>query len=587
MEDHGTGQLSNQEHLSVDVLLVTATDVEGQTVIDLFQQETGTEFQRRFLGNKTYHNLGIVGDATIYMIQTEMGSGGPSGSLLTVQEAINTLSPAAVIMVGIAFGVNEEKQQIGDVLVSQQLWLYDLKRVGTDAHGEMHISPRGDRPSASSRLLDRFRSGKIDWNGAEIRFGLLLSGDNLVDNIDYRNQLLKFESEAIGGEMEAAGLYSAAQRYKKDWIVVKAICDWADGNKSKEKNRRQKLAAENAVRFVIHVLQQGGFASKSTKHDLGQAVLARPEPQATFSRESFLSRQQHLRYQTTIVEPPVLIGLVIDLSRSMINTLKKTKGLQQQDLQNVFQVLVEKATAFRQTPEASEIFPLFALFAFGYGFGNLRQGVNDTVNRLLSIKKPSRIIPTGEIRDLFEEVAAKHALPRTPNIAILNEFWDDYKSSLEAQFIDVGLGRSRFYGSLCQVNDRLRQELEVTSYADSLLIFVSDGQIDDASYEDVNRVTQEIGNLGVSIAHCYIGPQNVTMPKTFYALPEMSWPEQATKLFHLSSSIDAATTFSINVAKEAQLRGWLVPEKARLFVQINQSETLEQVISILINALKD
>ena len=45
-----------------------------------------------------------------------------------------------------------------------------------------------------------------------------------------------------------------------DWILVKAICDWADGNKACEKDKRQEEAARNAARFTLHVIQQGGLA---------------------------------------------------------------------------------------------------------------------------------------------------------------------------------------------------------------------------------------------------------------------------------------------------------------------------------------
>ena len=40
-----------------------------------------------------------------------------------------------------------------------------------------------------------------------------------------------------------------------DWIVIKAICDWADGNKGVDKTARQKLAAKNAAEFVVESLK--------------------------------------------------------------------------------------------------------------------------------------------------------------------------------------------------------------------------------------------------------------------------------------------------------------------------------------------
>jgi nucleoside phosphorylase len=68
------------------------------------------------LGDRTYHDLGTVNGSKVFMAISEMGSGGSGASQQTVQKAIEHLNPHAVIMVGIAFGINETKQAIGDVL---------------------------------------------------------------------------------------------------------------------------------------------------------------------------------------------------------------------------------------------------------------------------------------------------------------------------------------------------------------------------------------------------------------------------------------------------------------------------------------
>ena len=49
--------------------------------------------------------------------------------------------------------------------------------------------------------------------------------------------------------MEGTGVYAAAYRNKVDWILVKAICDWADGNKDQEKEVRQK---EHVLTYAGH-----------------------------------------------------------------------------------------------------------------------------------------------------------------------------------------------------------------------------------------------------------------------------------------------------------------------------------------------
>lgn len=248
---------------AADVLIITATDVETDAVLREFHKELGQPFTRRFIGDKTYFYLSNISGAHAFLVQSEMGAGGPSGSLLTTAESIQALRPAAIIMVGIAFGVDRQKQRIGDILVARQLLAYELQRVGAGASSNVPHLARGNRPQTSPRLLDRFRGGAVDWKGARVHFGLVLSGDKLVDQQEFRDQLRKLEPEAIGGEMEGAGLYAVAERRKVDWILVKAVCDYADGNKDQDKARRQRTAARNAIRFVIHVLRQGGFANST------------------------------------------------------------------------------------------------------------------------------------------------------------------------------------------------------------------------------------------------------------------------------------------------------------------------------------
>jgi nucleoside phosphorylase len=201
------------------------------------------------------HDLGEVSNSRVVLVQSEMGTSGPGGSLLTVSEAIRALEPVAVIMTGIAFGMDPSGQAIGEILVSENLRPYELQRVGMAA-GLPRVILRSDRPHAATALLRRFKAAQYSWAGAKLRFGLVLSGEKLVDNLAFREQLLVLEPEALGGEMEGAGLYAACQDAKVDWILVKAICDWADGQKAHDRAARQKLAADNAARFVLHVLQQ-------------------------------------------------------------------------------------------------------------------------------------------------------------------------------------------------------------------------------------------------------------------------------------------------------------------------------------------
>jgi nucleoside phosphorylase len=265
-----------------DILLVTVTEIETKAVLQVFRQDTDHIYNQYSIGTKIYYELDTMnGGALTFLVQSEMGVSGTGSSLLTVYESIQALGPSSVIMVGIAFGVDSHKQRLGDILVSQQLCGYEHQRHGTAYDGSPTIILRGDRVTASVKLLSSFRSGSLDWSeqpyesrrgrwGRRVDFGAILSGEKLVDNVEFRNQLLALEPQAIGGEMEGFGLYVAAQNARVDWILVKAICDWADGNKSAQKivpgangtirttstkTRDQKKAADNAAQFTMHVLR--------------------------------------------------------------------------------------------------------------------------------------------------------------------------------------------------------------------------------------------------------------------------------------------------------------------------------------------
>ena len=263
--------------LEADVLIVTVTKVESQAVIQAFEQSTGHQATPDSINQRLYFNLGEINGTKVFLTQSEMGSGGLDASLLTVCKGIDTLSPIAVIMVGIAFGINEEKQAIGDILVTEQLRLYDLQRMGTQEEEQPKIILRGDKTHASPWLINHFKSTDLRWDGAKVRFGVVLTGEKLVDNVDFRNQLQSFEPEAIGGEMEGAGLYVACQDRKVDWILVKAICDWADGHKAQDKDARQETAAQNAATFVLEALR---FAPIGGQKGRGKSVKATLNPES-------------------------------------------------------------------------------------------------------------------------------------------------------------------------------------------------------------------------------------------------------------------------------------------------------------------
>jgi len=157
------------------------------------------------------------------------------------------------LMVGIAFGKDETKQEIGDVLVSERIIPYEPKRLGKD-----ETISRAKEGPASSLLFDRFKSVtgwdfKQEERAPEIIYGGILSGEKLVDDPAFKAELFKDHPEAIGGEMEGAGIYAACDQKVNDWILVKGICDWGENKDNPDKKKHQVLAIESAVDLCAFV----------------------------------------------------------------------------------------------------------------------------------------------------------------------------------------------------------------------------------------------------------------------------------------------------------------------------------------------
>lgn len=250
---------------SFDVLLITVNENEFNAVYDIARNRLGKDPLPLYL-SRSYYDLGSVGGLRVALVRSEMGSGQPGGTTTTTLQALRDLNLRIVIAVGIVFGVNPEKQKIGQILYSRQLQCYELRKIGTNEEtGALEIVPRGDKVTANPKVLDRLWDAAISWpeskeEGRPLPV-LMLSGDKLVDNLEFRDQQLLLQSpEAEAGEMEGSGVYSATREYETPWIVIKAVSDYADGKKRENKQARQQKAAGNAARFVFHLLERGGLA---------------------------------------------------------------------------------------------------------------------------------------------------------------------------------------------------------------------------------------------------------------------------------------------------------------------------------------
>ncbi len=239
------------------LLVVTVNQNETQAFKDSWMKLTGSTFSTFSKNGHSFNKFGTILHTEVYHTLSKMGTSGPGAMQQTVNNAIEALQPDAIIALGIAFGIDSNKQNIGEILISNQIHLYEPQKVRKGRNFS-----RGEKTSASIKLLNYFTNYSqlyLTPNSPKVSSGLMLSGEKLIDDIKFKRKLINSEPEAIGGEMEAAGLYVSASAQKVEWIVIKAICDWADGEKDQNKETNQILAATNAAEFLINSLKNSSL----------------------------------------------------------------------------------------------------------------------------------------------------------------------------------------------------------------------------------------------------------------------------------------------------------------------------------------
>jgi nucleoside phosphorylase len=224
-----------KEIYDIDFLIVTATDIELEKSLELLRPWQN-KIVKTYSSSNTYY-CGLYGLYSCAIVKTnQMGALLSGAALQTTSESIDAIKPKAVIMGGIALGNSPEKQKLGDILVAKSIILYEQARVNKGGDFDY----RGPKPESSRFLVNRMiqeATHNYSFNSIEkvanVFSGPILTGEKLIDDHEFKNVLFTQFPDAIGGEMEAAGVYVACTNKNIPWIIVKSICDWADGSKNK------------------------------------------------------------------------------------------------------------------------------------------------------------------------------------------------------------------------------------------------------------------------------------------------------------------------------------------------------------------
>ncbi len=246
------------------ILIIAVTDIERDI---LFKKLSPIDGENNILEmpykSNTYY-VGKLGIQEVSALIVGMGAISRDSTMNKINEAIDVFKPNALIMVGIAFGMDKNKQKIGDVLISQRITAYEPQKLK-----ENSTIYRGDSTLSGKVLFDRLKNSE-NWvhhitpkTISKKHFGTILSGEKLFDSKTNRDEIYKAFPEAIGGEMEGYGLASVSSfKGVNEWIIIKGICDWGFNKQGNNKDLYQNRAMEAALSLCEFILSEQVFLNQ-------------------------------------------------------------------------------------------------------------------------------------------------------------------------------------------------------------------------------------------------------------------------------------------------------------------------------------
>lgn len=250
------------------VMIITANEIEKTSLFAYAYSHNKTSFVQIAV-NEIVYTFFAFSSMVVVHVEINAGSYSQGSSADVVNKVIEKVKPNIVILLGVAFGCNCSKTELGDVLVGRQHFSYDKSSKISEGNlsiKKLHVE------EPDEYMLNRFKAlviteDKIDGDfnkPFQVFFGNMITGEFVVDSIDFREMIFKpFEVfGVIGGEMEAQGAFSEVRKHEDiHCILIKGICDWGAGKneligKENPKNMLQTLATLNACNVCYRLLSK-------------------------------------------------------------------------------------------------------------------------------------------------------------------------------------------------------------------------------------------------------------------------------------------------------------------------------------------
>lgn len=239
------------------ILILTANDVEigvlhswisnnkqSNTIISIYKKDI------------IYYIFKWYGYTIINVGLGTIGSHTKFGSAITIRKILQEFTPRLIISMGVGFGIDDNNQSLGDVLVSQSVWVYDKGVKVTQKDNWVYkykqsydIDPWLDDCFRQRR--DFLDSKKKKYS---IQYGNILTGEMVVDDESFKQKIIRSIGEVfIGGEMEGYGLFFECEQADIPCVIIKGICDWGVEKNALDKDPKKNNKIKDSLQAYAMV----------------------------------------------------------------------------------------------------------------------------------------------------------------------------------------------------------------------------------------------------------------------------------------------------------------------------------------------
>jgi nucleoside phosphorylase len=244
----------------ISILIITPLPEEREAFVSLLPELEENRLKSGWT-IETTHLQAQAGTIGIGLLM--IGEMGNVAAVPPTLEAIDMLHPSFVIAVGIAGGVREQVD-LDDVIVAEQILYVERGKVTNhQVVPELIATDCSKLLVHEAKLLASSLSRDVTHQRDlfKVQFGALASGEKVIADTEYLEELRKRHRKIIGVEMESHGIAFATQYAtpKIDFIAVRGVSDFADELKD---DSHRAAACQNAASFVMQLITELPISSR-------------------------------------------------------------------------------------------------------------------------------------------------------------------------------------------------------------------------------------------------------------------------------------------------------------------------------------